>query len=157
MPNLNQSQRENLKAFVLGQQVSKSAATLPATTTQNLFTIAGGRVLVTALVGEVTTIVQAQACNLKVTSVPTTGSAVDVASNLDINGFEAGAILVAEGDGTALIGAAAGAGHAPALNALPFILPIGTVRIATSATNTGATKWDMWYVPMDDGAVVASA
>jgi hypothetical protein len=157
MPNLNQSQRENLKAFVLGQQVSKASATLPATTTQNLFTITGGRVMVTALVGEITTVVQAQACTLKVTSVPTTGSAVDVTATLDINGFEAGAILVAEGDGTALIGTAPGAGFAPVLNALPFILPIGTVRIASSATNTGASKWDMWYVPMDDGAVVASA
>jgi hypothetical protein len=157
MPNLNQSQRENLKAFVLGQQVSKASATLPAGTTQNLFTITGGRVLVNLLIGEVTTVVQAQACTLKVTSVPTTGTAVDVTATLDINGFEAGAILIAEGDGTALIGASAGAGHAPALNALPFVLPIGTVRIATSATNTGATKWDLFYVPIDDGAVVTSA
>jgi hypothetical protein len=45
-----------------------------------------------------------------VTSVPTTGSAVDIASNLAIASFEAGAILVVEGDGTALIGTATGAG-----------------------------------------------
>lgn len=157
MPPLNQSQRDNLKAYLLGQQVSKTAATLPATTTQNIFTIAGGRVLVTALIGEVTTVCSATATNLKVTSVPTTGTAVDVASNLAVASFEAGAILVCEGDGTALIGTSAGAGFAPALNALPFILPIGTVRIETSATNTGATKWDLFYVPIDDGAVVASA
>ena len=82
---------------------------------------------------------------------------MDVASNLNVANFEAGAILVCEGDATALIGAAAGAGFAPALNALPFILPIGTVRIETSATNTGATKWDLFYFPFDDGATVASA
>jgi hypothetical protein len=99
----------------------------------------------------------ATAANLKVTSVPTTGSAVDVAANLAIANFEAGAILVVEGDGTALIGASGGAGHAPALNALPFILPIGTLRIETSGTNTGATKWDLWYFPLDDGASVVSA
>ena len=154
--NTNQH-RDVFTAMGLGFRASKASATLPATTTQNIFTITGGRVLVTVMVGEITTIVQAQACTLKVTSVPTTGTAVDVASALDINGFEAGAILVVEGDGTALIGAAAGAGHAPALNALPFILPIGTVRIATSATNTGATKWDVWYFPLDDGAAIASA
>lgn len=141
----------------LGFRTSKAAATLPATTTQDIFTITGGRVWVTCLVGEVTTVCSATATNLKVTSVPTTGSAVDIASNLAIASFEAGAILVVEGDGTALIGTSTGAGHAPALNALPFILPIGTIRIETSATNTGATKWDLFYLPIDDGAVVASA
>lgn len=137
--------------------VSKASATLPASTTQNLFTIAGGRVLVKMLVGEVTTVVQNQACTLKVSSVPTVGSAVDIASNLDINAFEAGGLLVVEGDGTALIGAAGGAGAANAANALPFILPIGTVRITTGATNTGATKWDVWYKPLDAGARMVSA
>lgn len=149
--------RRIAEAGGLGFRASKAAATLPATTTQNIFTISGGRVWVTCLVGEVTTVIQNQANNLKVTSVPTTGSAVDVASNLNVANFEAGALLVVEGDGTALIGAAAGAGHAPALNALPFILPIGTIRIETSATNTGATKWDLFYLPIDDGASVASA
>ena len=48
MPSLNQSQLDNLKTFILGKQVSKSAAVLPATTTQNIFTIAGGRVRVIA-------------------------------------------------------------------------------------------------------------
>jgi len=151
------SNRDIITTYGLGFAVEKASATLPATSTQNLFTIAGGRVMVTALIGEVTTVVQAQANNLKVTSVPTTGSAVDIASNLDINGFEAGALLVVEGDGTALIGTSAGAGFAPALNALPFILPIGTLRIATSATNTGASKWKLFYQPLDVGASVASA
>ena len=149
--------RDAIGTVRLGFKTSKTAATLPAGTTQNIFTITGGRVLVTSFLGEVSTVIQTQTCNLKVTSVPTTGSAVDVASNLNVSAFEAGAILVVEGDGTALIGTAAGAGFAPALNALPFVLPIGTIRIETSATNTGATKWDLWYVPLDAGAAVASA
>lgn len=149
--------RDTFTTFGLGFHTAKTAATLPASTAQNIFTIAGGRVMVMALIGQVTTIVQVQACNLKCTSTPTTGSAVDVASNLDISGFEAGAILIVEGDGTALIGTSAGAGFAPALNALPFVLPIGTISITTSATNTGATKWDCFYFPLDEGAVVTSA
>jgi len=157
MPFLNDSQKNVAKLFQLGIQVSKAAATLPATTTQNLFTIVGGRVLVTCLVGEVTTICSGTASNLKATSVPTTGSAVDIAANLAIASFEAGALLVVEGDGTAMIGTATGAGFAPALNALPFILPIGTLRIETSGTNTGATKWDLFYFALDDGAYVVSA
>ena len=155
MPALTQSQRDTAKFFSLGIQVAKAAAVLPATTTQNIFTIAGGRVWVTALVGEVTTICSATATNLKATSVPTTGTAADIAANLAVANLEAGTILVVEGDATAMIGVSAG--FAPALNALPFIVPIGTIRIETSATNTGATKWDLWYVPMDDGAIVTSA
>ena len=94
---------------LLGIHVVKAAATLPATTTQTIFTVAGGRCLVSLLLGEVTTIVQAQANNLKVTSAPTTGTAVDLASNLDINADEAGTLYLVEGDGTALVGANAGA------------------------------------------------
>lgn len=151
----------NREAFTnvgLGFHVAKTAAVLPQTGTQNIFTITGGRVMVTVLVGEVTTVFTATATNLKVTSVPTVGSAVDIAANLAVASFEAGAILVVEGDGTAVIGTSAGAGFAPALNALPFILPIGTVRIETSANNaTGASKWDVWYFPLDDGALMVSA
>jgi hypothetical protein len=147
--------RDTFTTFGLGFRASKASATLPASTTQNIFTVTGGRVLVTVLVGEVTTLFGATATNLKATSVPTTGTAADIASNLAIANLEAGTILVVEGDGTAMIGVSAGA--APALNALPFILPIGTVRIETSATNTGASKWDIWYFPLDDGAAVASA
>lgn len=139
-----------------GFRVNKAAANLPATTTQNIFAVAGGRVLVTALYGEVTTVIQAQACNLKVTSAPTTGTAVDLAANLDINADEAGCIYVVEGDGTALIGANAGAGL-NAIGGTQIVLPIGNVRIETSATNTGATKWSLWYWPLDDGATVVTA
>ena len=73
MPPLLQSQKDSAQLFSLGIHVQKAAATLPATTTQNIFTIGGGRVWVVALVGEVTTVIQNQANNLKVTSVPTTG------------------------------------------------------------------------------------
>jgi hypothetical protein len=130
----------------------------PQATSANLFTIAGGRVMVMALIGEVTGIFSGTATNLKLTSTPTTGSAVDIAANLAAASFEVGAILVCEGDGTALIGTATGAGFAPALNALPFVLPIGVISLTSSGSNTtGATKWDMWYVPLDDGAYVVSA
>ena len=136
--------------------VAKTSATVPASTTQNIFTVTGGRVIVHLLLGEVTTIIQAQADNLKVTSASTVGTAVDLASNLDINAKEAGTLLLVEGDGTALVGANAGAALS-GVGAMAMIIPVGSIRIETSATNTGATKWDLWYEPLDPGATVASA
>ena len=149
----SRNQREIFTRMALGFRAEKAAATLPATTTQTIFTVAGGRVLVTLLVGEVTTIIQAQANNLKVTGAPTVGTAVDLASNLDVNAKEAGTLLLVEGDGTALVGANAGA----ALNGVggcAIVVPVGVIRIETSATSTGATKWQIRYFPLDDGAVV---
>ena len=148
--------RDRVAQFAIGYHVAKAAASLPAATTQALFTVTGGRIAVLLLFGEVTTIVQAQANNLKVTSAPTTGTAVDIASNLDINAKEAGTLLLCELDGTALVGANAGAGLSGVGGSL-CIVPIGTIQIQTSATNTGATKWDLWYFPLDIGATVASA
>lgn len=147
--------RDTLAAINLGFNAKKAAAVLPASGNQTIFTITGGRCLVTLLVGEVTTACDATGTNLKVTSVPTTGSAVDVAANLAIASFELGAILIVEGDGTAIIGASAGAGFAPALTGIRWVVPIGILRITTSATNAGATKWDIFYFPLDAGAAIA--
>lgn len=141
---------------ILGIKVNKTGATLPATTTQNIFTISGGRVLVTSLTGEVTTVVQAQACNLSVNLVTDVGGDIVLASTVDINADEAGTLYVVEGDGTALVPQSSGA----VLNSSgsgPMILAEGTINIQTSATNTGATAWELWYFPLDTGATVASA
>ena len=54
-----------LRLAILGNKVDRTAATLPATATTTYFTISVGRVLLLGLIGEVTTIIQAQANNLK--------------------------------------------------------------------------------------------
>jgi hypothetical protein len=145
---------QSFASVQLGFRVDKAAANLPATGDQTIFTITGGRVAVCLLFGEVTTVVQAQACNLKVTSTPTVGTAVDLAANLDINADEVGCLYLVEGDGTALVGANAGAALSGIGNNR-MIIPAGIIKITTSATNTGATKWTLYYVPLDEGASVA--
>lgn len=147
--------RDVFTTIARGFTAAKAAAVLPASGNQTIFTITGGRCLVSLLLGQVTTLCDATATNLKVTSVPTTGSAVDVAANLAVANFEAGALLVVEGDGTALIGTSAGAGFAPALVTVQWVVPVGVLRITTSATNVGATKWDIWYHPLDVGASIS--
>jgi hypothetical protein len=156
MPALTQSQRDTAQLFFLGIHIQKSSATIPQTTTQHLFTVAGGRVLITLLFGEVTTIFQNSDPVLKVTSTPTTGTAVDVASTVDTTSLEAGGLLTVEGDGTALIKNNAGAGL-PASGIGHWICPIGSIDLISGASKTGATKWDVFYFPIDDGAYIVSA
>jgi hypothetical protein len=137
-------------ATKFGFRVDRASATLPASTSTAYFTIAGGRVLILGIVGEVTTIIQAQACNLKLISTPTTGSAVDICAVLDVNGKEAGCLFGITGTfATALVGSNAGAG---VMCATPVVAPIGSIKLSASATNTGATKWSIYWVPLDDGA-----
>lgn len=135
---------------------------LPATTTGQLFRVRGGRVIVKALVGEVTTAIQNQLCNLKVSSKKldasssAVGTAVDVTANVDMANREVGGLHFVEGDGTAGVLSNAGAAFIGA-NSGYWIAPQGEIYITTSATNTGAMKWDIWYQPLDPGAYVEPA
>ena len=86
MPTTQPAQNDISPLFIWGTRVDRATATLPQTTNAPIFTIAGGRVTVYLLVGEVTTIIQAQANATKLTAVPTAGSAVDLCATVDING-----------------------------------------------------------------------
>ncbi len=148
-------QGDQLRTVQLGAKVDRATASLPATTQAAIFTVSGGRVLLTSLVGEVTTVIQNQACNLKVTANPTTGTDVDIAANLNVQADEVGCLYGITGlFSDALVGANAGAGVVPRNG---VVLPVGTLDLVTSATNTGSVKWSLTYVPLDNGASVAAA
>lgn len=149
---------KDVRLITAGILVSRATATLPATTSQNIFTISGGRILLVSLVGEVTTVIQAQATTVKVTSTPTTGSAIDLSSTgADINALEVGgriALANPPAAATALVKTNAGYTNLPGVRT---IVPIGTISYTTGATSTGSIKWDLIYVPLDAGAQVAAA
>lgn len=141
-----------------GILVQRATATLPATAAQNIFTISGGRILLVALIGEVTTIIQAQSTTVKVTSTPTTGSAIDMsAATADINALEVGGRITLANPpaaATALVKTNAGYTDLPGVRT---VVPIGTLSYTTGATSTGSIKWDLIYIPYDTGASVAAA
>ena len=142
----------------LGFRASKALATLPQGTTQDIFTVTGGNVLVTLLYGMVTTVLGAVANNLSVNSNPTaTGTTYIIASAIEGNALEANSFLVVEGDGTALmITGKAGAG--PIISGTGrWICPTGTITFECVGSTTGATRWELFYFPLDEGASVASA
>lgn len=155
-------QGDQLQKILFGTKVSRAAATLPQTTTAAIFTVAGGRVLITGLIGQVTTIIQAQANAIKLIANPTVGSDVDLCATVDINGLEAGGLLSLTPDldatpfSVALDKQLAGAipfGYA----ARALCVAAGTIDLSCAASNTGSVKWDLTYIPLDTGASVAAA
>lgn len=148
-------QGSQLRDIALGRKVERATATLPQTTAAALFTIAGGRVLLTSIVGEVTTAIQNQANNTKLTANPTTGTDVDICAVLNTAADEVGCLYGITGlFSDALVGANAGATVLPRN---PVVLPAGTLDLSCAASNTGSVKWTLTYVPLDDGASVAAA
>jgi hypothetical protein len=151
----NQSQRDAAAMFRLGARVDRATAALPQTAAGTIFTISGGRVLFSLIVGEVTVVIQTQANNTKLKLVPTTGSTVDLCAVKDITALEVGGKLVVNGTAaTALVQANAGAIIA---ETVPVICAIGNLQLDCAASNTGSIKWSVWYVPIDDGALVVAA
>jgi hypothetical protein len=142
----------------LGFHASKAAASLPQGTTQDIFVVSGGNVLVTLLYGMVGTVLGAVANNLSVNSNPTaTGTTYIIASAIEGNALEANSFLVVEGDGTALlITGKAGAG--PIISGTAsWVCPTGTITFECVGSTTGTTGWEIFYFPLDIGAQVVSA
>ncbi len=148
-------QGDQLRTILFGTKVDRATAALPQTTQAALFTITGGRILLTSIVGEVTTAIQNQANNTKLVANPTTGTDVDICAVLNVAADEVGCLYGITGlFSDALVGANAGAGVIPRN---PVVLPVGTLDLNCAASNTGSVKWSLTYIALDNGASVAAA
>lgn len=140
-----------------GILVSKAAADLPASTTGALFTVAGGRVLVSLILGEVTTVIQTQANATKLQFDPTdAGATQDLSGTLDITADAVGTVYHISGTPSDAMRDNLNFGRG-GLMAAPLILKPGQILLNCAATNTGQVKWDLVYKPLDAGATVAAA
>lgn len=150
-------QNKDVRLMAAGITVSRAAASLPQTAQSAIFNITGGRILVVALVGEVTTAIQAQATTVQLIGTPTSGTAVNLTNSTgDVNGKEVGATVTLPTTlgGTAVVNNAGG-------NITPsatwLLLHPGTLDLKTGASSTGQAKWDLLYIPLDNGAQVTAA
>jgi hypothetical protein len=141
----------------LGIQVNRTTSALPQTGDLTVFNVTGGKIVVTSLVGVVTTVVQTQANAIKVKSVPTVGTSKDISGTLDISAYEVGAIVSL--DGTALTTALSGtnAGGALLQRGGGIIVPVGALKVNAAASSTGAMAWQLTYYPYDSGAAAVAA
>ncbi len=158
---MTQQNAQTREAFAqvggLGFRLDRATENLPQTTDTALFSIANGRVAVTMIIGEVTTVIQTQANNTKLKFNPTaTGADQDLCAVLDITADPVGELYTISGTvGDAmrsdlLIGSGG-------LIAAPLILSEGDIELDCAASNTGQVQWSIWYYPLDTGAVITVA
>lgn len=143
----------------LGTKVTRAAADIFDGTQTALFTVAGGRVLITHIEIEVTTAaIDAGASNTSLITNPTVGTDAAMCAVLDINADEAGTIYSITGKpGDALVGGSGGG--APSMETNGFIVPEGTIDLLSAAdVGTGGAlgKCELWYIVLDSGASVTS-
>lgn len=148
----NESTRAMVTNIALGLRVDRAAANLSGALA-TYFRISGGRVLMTGLLGQITTASGANACYW--VANPTTGTATQpVCAALDINPAVLGDSLTITGVGSAAMTYNASA-TGLAMGPTGVVLDIGTLDFVSAAAD-GATKWSLFYVPLDDGASVAA-
>lgn len=139
----------------LGAAVRRATGTLPATTTGSLFTVAGGFIVITNIVGIVTTAIQAQATTIKLVATPTTGAVNDLSGTVDGNALAAGGLLSVTGlAGDAMV-KSTGGGVSTLRNRI--IVAPGAIGITTGATSTGSIRWIMHWLPLDEQGVTVVA
>lgn len=141
-------------------RITRPTENLPQTTDTTLFTITGGKILVLAIVGEVTTVIQTQANNTKLKFNPSgTGSDTDLCTALNISADAVGTLYATTGDFSDALQESGGvwALEAPMLaNEQGFVLGPGDIELDCAASNTGQVKWALMYIPLDEEAYVTA-
>jgi len=142
----------------LGTKVTRAAADVFDGTQTTLFTVAGGKVMVTALIGEVTTAaIDVGGSNTSFVTNPTVGTDAAMCAVLDINADEAGTIYSITGESaTALQGGSGGGGSAAVAG---FVVAEGTIdllSVADVGTGGALGAFEIWYIALDSGATITS-
>lgn len=150
-----------LREIAFGVQVIKLAQTPPNSgSSATLFTVASGAVLVTSLLGHVSTALSGSTGAIALGSKPTVGTeeTAGIATAGVVGGAEIGTWISAVPLDTGLAGAIQANVHAGTVVYLgtPFVVNPGTIEITTSvATMTGAIDWYLTYVPLVTGGTVS--
>lgn len=135
--------------------ITNVAKALPASTQTAIFTIAGGPIEILSFTGEVTTVIETQDCNLKITADPTTPATdTDLCTVLNVSGDAVGTYYSLKTSiATALQEATNGVDEGMGYT---IIVPIGAIDVNTVATNTGNITWRMRYRPLHPGVSVTA-
>lgn len=151
---------------VLGSRATQSAAALVQNAATDLFTVAGGDVLVTAVYGKVSTVIGANAITIKLQYTKSGGSAVDLNSATTITSDAVGTLYSPTFDpGDTLSVQSLGGADVPSVSFVNvglagrgWILPAGAMTVLSSNADPdgGAITWNIFYVPLATGAAITA-
>lgn len=151
--NISEDTAQRIADMVMGMRVDRPAAVIAAAT--NLFTVAGGNILLTAFYGEIMVVIDA-ANQLTLTFDADVGATDTIlgSQSADINTYVAGRMLYLPAAAGALT-VTATCGACPIDVAEEWILPPGHFDLtSTGTTTTGTIRWSLFYIPLDAGAYV---
>ncbi len=160
MPTYNPDKLAALADLGIGARVDRAAALVTAATV-NLFTVAGGRVLLTGFLGEIVVAIPATATTLQITHLTTDVTAVVTPlciASADIQSYAAGRMFTLPAAVGSVLTVSVGSSAIPFTFMPKFVLKTGGLQLVGSAAPaTGTIKWSAWYLPIDDGAYMAAA
>lgn len=125
----------------------------------DLFLVAGGPIMITSFVGEVTTVIPATACTTKIwVNATEAGLDYDFSTAVDIqSAVDGGRIIFSNANPSVLTPLALGATGAGSLMSPWYCVP-GMIAVLDSDDNTptGAITWSMTWIPLVDGVTVTA-
>ena len=139
-----------IREIALGRIATKSI-TQAGAGTQNVFTVAGGAVLITSLFGRVTTAITV-AGTTKLSANPTLGTTVDLCTATDLGTTDtvAGEIVVPVKGASIALGA-------NVVTPRGTVVETGVVEHTVATGGDGVIKWYATWIPLDDGATLVAA
>jgi hypothetical protein len=161
-----------IRTALLGVKIDRATATIPQTATSSIFTVTGGRAVITSILGEVTTAIGAVAINFNLVYTPSGGAAADLCAATACISDPVGTLYsLVSGIATDLLSIQSYtiAASVPVLASEiptvtfaqllrePVVVDAGAVGFKTSASTTGSVKWSLSYIPYDDGVKVVAA
>lgn len=168
-------QGDQIRSLLLGVRVSKATSTLTQNAATSLFTVSTGMVAITSVIGRVTVAIPNTASlAIKLQYTPSGGAAADLCGSTVITQDAVGThYSLTSGVATDLLsvqsvssigGTPVAASEVPNVTFAhtlwrPIVVPAGALKVLTSNHDpgTGSIKWDLTYIPYDNGASVAAA
>ncbi|MDD5510528.1 MAG: hypothetical protein PHI12_06955 [Dehalococcoidales bacterium] len=137
-------------------QITERLTALPIS--GNLFTVAGGKIIVYSIVGTITAACDANATATSLVATPTVGTAAAMCTPTNIASYALGDILGITGIPTDALLPAATGGAIPAQTVGVVVQP-GTIDmlVAVAGQVTGRVRWTLHWMPLDTAASVLPA
>jgi len=140
----------------LGQTTERLTETLIADT-HDIFTITGGRILVTQILGQFTiACATASSIQLIANAAAALGTTRAMCALLLVNGFQIGDLLGITGVNTDPMIPPAPSAVVEA-QTMGVIVQIGAIELLCNLIGPGSIRWTLKWIPIDAGAAVAAA